>query len=83
VSATYHDMEFQVDAVTYGFVDRTLLLADGWTWSVNGGASWPLTEALTLAGELYYSPLSVTRPPSTSSDNDALFNVRSMLRYAF
>ena len=36
------DMEFQVDALTAGVLDRTLLLADGWTWSVNAGASWRL-----------------------------------------
>lgn len=83
LAATYMDMEFQVDAVTYGLIDRTLLLADGWTWSVNGGASWQLTRRINLAGELFYSPLSVTRPPSTSTENDGLFNVRSMIRYAF
>jgi hypothetical protein len=83
LAATYMDMEFQVDAVTYGLIDRTLLLADGWTWSVNGGASWQLTRRISLAGELYYSPLSVRRPPSTSTENDPLFNIRSMLRYAF
>jgi hypothetical protein len=77
------DMEFQVDALTYGFVDHTLLLADGWTWSVNGGASWQLSHHLALAGELFYSPLSVVRPPSTESENDDLFNLRSMLRIRF
>jgi hypothetical protein len=83
LAGTYMDMEFQVDAVTYGLVDHTLLLADGWTWSVNGGASWQLSDRLAIAGELFYSPLSVTRPPSTESENDPLFNLRSMLRIAF
>jgi hypothetical protein len=80
LAATYMDMEFQVDAVTFGVIDRSLLLADGWTWSVNGGASWQLNKRLSIAGELFYSPLSVTRPPSTESENDPLFNLRSMLR---
>ena len=80
LAATYMDMEFQVNAVTYGIVDQTLLLADGWTWSANAGASWPLGQRLELAGELFYSPLSVTRPPSTSSENDPLINLRTMLR---
>jgi hypothetical protein len=31
LAANYMDMEFQVDAVTYGVIDRALLLADGWT----------------------------------------------------
>lgn len=80
LAATYMDMEFQVNAVTYGLTDHTLLLADGWTWSVNGGASWTLTRHLSIAAELFYSPLSVVRPPSTDSENDGLFNLRTMLR---
>ena len=83
LAATYMDMEFQVDAVTFGLIDRTLLLADGWTCSVTGGASWQITPSLSIAGELFYSPLSVTRPPSTSTENDPLLNLRSILRFAF
>ena len=83
LAANYMDMEFQVDAITYGVVDRTLLLADGWTWSVSGGASWRLSRLLSIAGELFYSPLSVVRPPSTESENDGLFNLRTMLRFHF
>jgi len=83
LAATYMDMEFQVDAVYFGVIDNTLLLADGWTWSVNGGASWRLSRLLSLAAELFYSPLSVVRPPSTESENDGLFNLRTMLRFHF
>jgi hypothetical protein len=64
-------------------IDRTLLLADGWTWSVNGGASWRLSQLLSIAGELFYSPLSVVRPPSTETENDGLLNLRTMLRFHF
>ncbi len=74
------DMEFQVNALTDGIQDRTLLLADGWTWSISGGASWKLSERFSIAGEIFYSPLSVVRPPSTESENDGLFNLRTMLR---
>jgi len=80
LAANYMDMEFQVDAITDGILDRTLLLASGWTWSVNGGASWKLSKRFSIAAELFYSPLSVTRPPSTESENDPLINLRSMLR---
>lgn len=79
-AANYMDMEFQVNALTYGVLDRSLLLADGWTWSVNGGASWRLGGRTSLAAELFYSPLSVIRPPSTAQENDPLFNLRTMLR---
>ena len=81
LAANYMDMEFQVDALTYGFVDRTLLLANGWTWSLNGGASWRLGGRTSFSVEVFYSPLSVLRPPSTSAENDGLLNLRSMLRF--
>ncbi len=81
LAATYMDMEFQVDALLFELVDRTLLRADGWTWSFNGGASWSLGRRTSLAVELFYSPLGVVRPPSTSTDNDPLLNLRSMLRF--
>jgi len=80
LAANHMDMEFQVNALTYGVTDRSRLLADGWTWSINGGASWRLGGRTSFAAELFYSPLSVIRPPSTSRENDALFNVRTMLR---
>ena len=80
LAANYMDMEFQVNALTFGFLDRTLLVADGWTWSLNGGASWSLGGRTSLGLELFYSPLSVVRPPSISRDNDPLLNLRTMLR---
>lgn len=80
LAATYMDMKFQVDAITDGILDRTLLLASGWAWSVAAGAEWDLGRRFSFAGELFYSPLSVIRPPSAAADNDALFNLRTMLR---
>ena len=80
LAANYMDMEFQVNALTDGIEDRSLLLANGWTWSVNGGASWKLSRLLSIAAELFYSPLSVNRPPSTERENDPLINLRTMLR---
>ena len=80
LAANYMDMEFQVNAITYGVIDRSLLVADGWTWSFNGGASWRLGKRYSLSAEIFYSPLSVVRPPSTARENDPLINLRTMLR---
>jgi hypothetical protein len=80
LAANYMDMEFQVNALTDGLLDHTLLLADGWTWSVNGGASWDLSKRFSIAAEVFFSPLEVIRPPSTRSENDPLLNLRTMLR---
>ena len=81
IGANSNDLEFQVDAITYGFHDRSHLVTDGWTAWVAAGAGWSLSEKIWVGGELFYSPLEVVRPPNTRSQNDALFNVRAGLRY--
>jgi len=84
VYATYWDLEFQVEALRFGNLDRNRLVTDGWTWSVAGGATFRLTDRVRLATELFYTPLDVRRDrTSTSTDNDPLFNVRVMLGYVW
>ncbi|HEX6200132.1 MAG TPA: hypothetical protein VF150_07715 [Thermoanaerobaculia bacterium] len=77
----WHDHEFQVDALYTGVRDRTLLLADGFTWHAAGGLSWSPGERTRLAGEVFYSPLDVERPPERESENDELLNVRLLLSW--
>lgn len=83
VAASRMDLEFQVDALTFGVRDRSRLLTDGWTVAVNAGVSLPLSESFRLAAEVFYSPLDVVRPPATSAENDGLLNLRSFLSYRF
>jgi len=64
------DLEFQVDAITFGFHDRSRLAADGWTAAVTAGASFPVGTRLRLAIEAFYTPLDVIRPPATTDEND-------------
>jgi hypothetical protein len=73
------DLEFQVDAQTFGFLDRTLLLSDGSTWSVAAGTSFALGQQNRLGIEIFYSPLDVLRPGATASENDGLLNLRFLL----
>ena len=73
--------DFQVNARYSGLNDRTLLLADGFTVSFTGGVSYAVTERFSISGEVFYSPLDVIRPPSTTSQNDGLFNIRSLITY--
>jgi len=77
----YLDLEFQVDAVHSGIHDRTLQLTDGATVSLTGGATYAASEKWRITGELFYSWLSVARPPSTESTNDPLFNFRFLVSY--
>jgi hypothetical protein len=83
VYATYMDLVFQVDALTYGLRDRTRQETDGWTFAATAGISFPVSERIGLAFEAFYSPLDVVRPPRTEAENDGLFNLRSLLSYSF
>lgn len=79
LAVTYLDMKFQIDARYSGIIDRTLQRTEGATVAVTAGLDYALSERLRLSAEAYYSPLDVVRPPATSSENDALLNVRSQL----
>lgn len=81
IAFNYMDLEFQVDALYSGIHDRTLQLTDGGTVSFTGGITYVASEKWRIMGELFYSPLSVIRPPSTSSQNDGLFNGRFLVTY--
>src|SRR5262245_13244528 len=83
VAVNYLDTRFQVHALTFGFQDRRRQAADTWTFSMTAGVTYPLTERLHLSLGLFYSPLWVVRPPNTASQNDSLFNVRSLISYQF
>jgi hypothetical protein len=87
--AVEHDLEFQIDAFTFDFQDRTLLLADGSTVTATAGVTWRLSGKLSLAAEAFYSPLDRRRlrgmpledPALGQVIDDELFNLRGMLRY--
>jgi hypothetical protein len=79
------DNEFQVDAFTFGFHDRTLLLAEGTAWSVAAGLTHPLGDRGRLAGEVFYTPLDVRRLNAEfepqPEETDELLNVRLLFSW--
>ncbi len=75
------DMEFQVNALAFGFLDRTRLLADGSTVSLTAGATWAVRDKAHVGFEVFYSPLDVQRAGATSSEDDPLLNARALFRY--
>ena len=79
VAANYLDLRFQVDALTHGLKDLSLLETHGWTWSAALGLRWQDDSGLTLAAEAYYTPLEVDRDLDGSSENDELLNVRMLV----
>jgi hypothetical protein len=81
VSFNYLDLRFQVDAAYSGIVDRTLQTTSGGMISLTGGLTYAVDAKWRVTGEIFYSPLSVVRPPSTSSTNDGLLNARFLVTY--
>lgn len=74
------DLAFQVEARTFGFLDRTRLLADGETLAFTTGATWQLAQKTRLGLELFYSGLDVERR-GQAEENDPLFHLRALVRY--
>jgi len=73
-----------VNARYDGLVDSTLQLTDGVTFSVNTGLGVALSESWSLSGELFYSWLSINRPPpDTPAGNDGFLNGRFLVAYRF
>lgn len=82
MAANFMDLDFQVDARYSGLVDRSLLLTEGWTGQITAGTRYLMGARTHLGVELFYSPLEVVRPPRTTAENDALFNVRAYLGFS-
>jgi hypothetical protein len=80
-SVVRHDLEFQVDAFTFGLHDRTLLRTEGTTYALDAGIAIPAAARAEVAIALHWSPLDVVRPPRTSAENDDLLHQRALLRY--
>ena len=79
--ANYFDVAFQVDALTFDYIDNTHLLSHGATFTASGGVSYPVSKRFDASFDLFYSPLSVRRPVGSSPQNDGLFNVRALVTY--
>jgi hypothetical protein len=75
------DSHFQVNAHTFGQIDRTRLYARGLTWSMSAGASLPVGPRLELSGDAFYTPLTVRRDATGPRVTDGLFNIRALLSY--
>ncbi len=83
VAGNYLDTEAHVRALTFGVLDRSTLDSETWTFSASAGASYPLSDRINISLGMFYSALSVVRPPYTATDNDALLNARALISYQF
>ena len=83
VGGNFIDGAFQVHAPVERGLDHTRLWTRGGTMSVTGGASYLLTDKISLTVDTFYSPLGVSRSRGAPQTNDGLFNVRALVNYTF
>jgi hypothetical protein len=81
IGVNYINSVFQVDARTFGYVDRTRLQTSGVTWSFSTGAGYALTARVALAVDVFYSPLLVQPNSGAPVSNRGLFTARGLLTY--
>ena len=75
--------QVQVDAVRYGFRDRTRLVANDDVPMLAAGVGRSFGGGWHAAAEVLYVPLTVLRDAAASADSDPLLSFRLQLRYAF
>ncbi len=83
VALAYHhmDLEFQVNAMYSGLVDRTRLTTDGEILTAAAGVTYRWGAKWKLTVEAFDAPLDIVRPPSTSAQTEELLSLRSQLTY--
>jgi len=81
IGVNYMDVGFQVDALTYGYLDHTHYLSHGTTLSTSAGVIWRLASKFDLGVDLFYSPLTVRRGAGAPLQMDGLFNIRALVTY--
>jgi hypothetical protein len=81
IGVNYMDVGFQVDALTYGYLDHTHYLSHGTTVSASAGVSYRLTSRFDMGVDMFYSPLSVRHGPGAPLQQDGLFNIRALVTY--
>jgi hypothetical protein len=79
LSGNWLDMAFQVDALTFGLRDRSLLTADGFVWSAAAGLRYRHPSGAELALEGHYTPLTVRR--QGVEEDEPLLHVRLLLAW--
>lgn len=72
VSWSRMDVEFQVDALTFGFRDLTLLKNEADALTLEAGATWSLGSRAKLGLVAAYTPLDITRPGQDQKDDSLL-----------
>lgn len=81
VGVNYMAVAFQVNALTFGFIDQTHYDSRGFTFSGSAGASYPLGRRLEASLDAFYAPLAVQRPAPAGRQVNGFFNLRALITY--
>jgi hypothetical protein len=81
VGVNYVDSIFQVNAHTFGFLDRTRIETAGSTLSVSAGGGYRFTDRVMLSADVFYSPLSVQPTFGAAVSNRSLLTARGSVTY--
>jgi hypothetical protein len=77
------NLEVQVDAQLFTSTDRSRVASDSNLAWLTVGARYDFDPQWSVAAEVLYVPLEVSRPPDFQAGSDSLTSVRLQLRYAF
>jgi opacity protein-like surface antigen len=83
VGLNYMDLEFDINALYAGGLveDHETQHTSGTTVSATAGVTFEIGRRLRLGAEVFYSWLSVVRPPATAAVNEGLLNGRVVVSY--
>jgi opacity protein-like surface antigen len=83
VGLNYMDLSFRLDALySLGLVeDHTLQVTSGTTMSATAGVTYDVGKRFGITAELFYTWLSVARPPAIRAGDEGLLNARVFLSY--
>jgi hypothetical protein len=83
IGASYMNLTLRVNARYAGVEDRTELATQGGTFWTTTGLLFPITRRFDIGAEMFYSPLTVRRPPDFHDRIEGLLNVRGFIAYRF
>jgi opacity protein-like surface antigen len=83
IGLNYMDLEFHINAVYSGgrVEDHTIQRTSGTTVSATAGLTFAASNRVHVTAELFYSWLTVERPPSATSANEGFLNGRVFVSY--
>ena len=81
--ASYMDLEFNINALyAEGQTeDHTVQLTNGTTLAATAGLTYAAGERWRITAELFYSWLSIARPPASSANTEGFLNGRVFVAY--